>query len=157
MGDQWSYKPDDKYKSPRTLIHLLVDIVSKGGNFLLNVGPDADGQFPPAAVARLEEIGRWMRVNWRGDLRYAGGRALRQGRVRWTRKDGTIYLILLAGKDESGPPARVTVASVKRAQAVRLLGADQSLAWRIDDAGLTVDIPEGIRRAPPASAPGRWK
>lgn len=63
MGDQWSYKPFDKYKSTRTLIHLLVNIVSKGGNFLLNVGPDADGQFPPTALARLDEIGRWMRVN----------------------------------------------------------------------------------------------
>ena len=46
MGDQWSYKPNDKYKSARELIHLLVDIVAKGGNFLLNVGPDADGRFP---------------------------------------------------------------------------------------------------------------
>ena len=46
MGDQWSYKPNDKYKSSRQLIHLLVDIVAKGGNFLLNIGPDADGRLP---------------------------------------------------------------------------------------------------------------
>jgi alpha-L-fucosidase len=149
MGDQWSYKPDDKYKSTRTLIHLLVNIVSKGGNFLLNVGPDADGQFPPTALARLDDIGRWMRVN---SAAIYGTRAVApysEGRIRWTRKDGTIYLILLAEKGESGPPPQVKVASVKRAKAVRLLGADQSLAWRIDNAGLTVDIPASIRRAPP--------
>ena len=98
MGDQWSYKPDDKYKSTRTLIHLLVDIVSKGGNFLLNVGPDADGQFPPTAQQRLQEIGRWMRVN---SAAIYGTRSIapyKEGRVCWTRKDHTIYLIVLAGE-----------------------------------------------------------
>jgi len=55
MGKQWSYKPDDKYKSARELIHLLVDVVAKGGNLLLNVGPQPDGQLPsPAQDRNLE-------------------------------------------------------------------------------------------------------
>ena len=116
MGDQWSYKPGDKYKSTRTLIHLLVDIVSKGGNFLLNVGPDADGQFPPTAQQRLREIGRWMRVN---SAAIYGTRSIapyKEGRVCWTRKDHTIYLIVLAEKNETAPPARVQAPSLKRAR-----------------------------------------
>src|SRR6185369_6959450 len=59
MGDQWSFKPEDKYKSTHRLIHLLVDIVGKGGNFLLNVGPQPDGQLPVTALSRLKEIGAW--------------------------------------------------------------------------------------------------
>ena len=56
-GDQWSYKPDDHYKSPRKLVHLLVDVVAKGGNFLLNVGPQPDGRLPAPALERMKEIG----------------------------------------------------------------------------------------------------
>lgn len=61
--EQWSHKPDDEYKPARQLIHLLVEVVSKGGNPLLNIGPAPDGTLPPAAVSRLEEIGDWMAVN----------------------------------------------------------------------------------------------
>ena len=63
MGDSWSYVPKDNYKSTTQLIHLLAEVVSKGGNLLLNVGPDADGNIPPEAVARMKEIGAWLRVN----------------------------------------------------------------------------------------------
>ena len=66
MGDQWSYKPDDKYKSTYQLIHLFVDIVAKGGNFLLNIGPDSNGELPKVALSRLHEIGDWIKVNGEG-------------------------------------------------------------------------------------------
>lgn len=63
MGDSWSYVPNDNYKSTNKLIHLLVDIVSKGGNFLLNVAPDANGELPITAVERMKEIGFWLDIN----------------------------------------------------------------------------------------------
>ena len=63
MGDSWSYVETDNYKSTKQLIHMLVDIVAKGGNYLLNVGPDADGNIPESAAERLREIGKWMREN----------------------------------------------------------------------------------------------
>ena len=63
MGDSWSYVENDNYKSTKQLIHMLVDIVAKGGNYLLNVGPDEDGQIPETAVERLREIGEWLKVN----------------------------------------------------------------------------------------------
>jgi alpha-L-fucosidase len=149
MGEQWSYKPGDHYKSPRTLVHLLVDIVSKGGNFLLNVGPDADGRFPVPAGERLEALGRWMRVN---SPAIDGTRPIapyKQGRVCWTRKGQTVYLIVLAEKDETGPPAQVKAASPGAVRSVRMLGAAEPVSWKAGAAALTVDIPEGIRRAPP--------
>lgn len=64
MNDHWGYnKHDDNWKSTKDLLHLLADIASKGGNFLLNVGPTAGGLFPPESVQRLKEIGQWMKVN----------------------------------------------------------------------------------------------
>ena len=69
MNDHWGYnKHDHHWKSKEDLIHTLVDIASKGGNFLLNVGPTSEGLIPPASVERLEAMGRWMKVN--GDSIY---------------------------------------------------------------------------------------
>ena len=53
MGDSWSYVPNDNYKSSHKLIQLLVKIVSRGGNFLLNIGPGPDGDWDPAAYSPL--------------------------------------------------------------------------------------------------------
>lgn len=64
MNDHWGYNSHDTHwKSTETLVKNLVDVVSKGGNYLLNIGPKADGTFPQEAVDRLKEIGAWMDVN----------------------------------------------------------------------------------------------
>ena len=64
MNHTWGYKSyDDDWKSTEDLLHKLIDIASKGGNFLLNVGPKPDGTIPQASIDRLAEIGRWMDVN----------------------------------------------------------------------------------------------
>jgi len=64
MNENWGYRAsDDKWKSTERLVRMLIEIVSKGGNLLLNVGPRGDGSFPEEAVERLEGIGKWMQVN----------------------------------------------------------------------------------------------
>jgi alpha-L-fucosidase len=64
MNGTWGYKSwDDKWKSTETLVHNLIDIASKGGNYLLNVGPKADGTFPQQSVDLLKGIGDWIKVN----------------------------------------------------------------------------------------------
>jgi alpha-L-fucosidase len=64
MNDTWGFKSDDhNWKSAETLIRNLVDIASKGGNYLLNVGPTAEGEIPAASVERLAAIGKWMDAN----------------------------------------------------------------------------------------------
>ena len=64
MNDHWGYnKHDNNWKSTEDLIRKLADIASKGGNFLLNVGPTSEGLFPQASVDRLREIGQWMKIN----------------------------------------------------------------------------------------------
>ncbi len=64
MNDTWGFKTSDTHwKSSRELIRMLCDIASKGGNFLLNVGPRGDGTIPPESVERLHAMGEWLRVN----------------------------------------------------------------------------------------------
>lgn len=64
MNNSWGYKSFDKnWKSSQSLIRNLIKIASRGGNYLLNIGPKADGTFPEESIQRLEEIGKWMKVN----------------------------------------------------------------------------------------------
>jgi alpha-L-fucosidase len=69
MNDHWGYdKNDQNWKSGSTLVRNLIDCSSKGGNYLLNIGPTAEGVFPDTSLERLAEIGAWMKVN--GDAIY---------------------------------------------------------------------------------------
>jgi alpha-L-fucosidase len=64
MNDTWGFKSDDmNFKSPELLLKNLIDIASKGGNYLLNIGPDAKGAVPTAEVERLQKVGAWLKVN----------------------------------------------------------------------------------------------
>jgi alpha-L-fucosidase len=64
MNETWGFKQSDtKWKPTQTLIRNLVDVVSKGGNYLLNVGPTAQGEIPPESTKRLQQIGQWMKTN----------------------------------------------------------------------------------------------
>jgi alpha-L-fucosidase len=149
MGDQWSYKPNDRYKSTRALVHLLVDVVAKGGNLLLNIGPDSDGQWAPEAQRRMAEIGQWMSVNAEA---IHGTRAVapyKEGRVCLTKKGSKLYLIVLAADNETAPPAAVTLSTIHQATAVRMLGTNEPVAWKATDAGLAIDVPAAVRQSPP--------
>lgn len=93
MNDTWGYKVNDQnWKSKQDLIRKLVDISSKGGNFLLNVGPTADGLIPQPSIDRLDAMGEWMEAN--GESIY-GTQASPFRQLEWgrcTRKPGRLYL-----------------------------------------------------------------
>ena len=151
MGKQWSFKPDDNYKSTRELIHLLVDIVAKGGNFLLNVGPDPNGNLPEPAVLRMKEIGEWLKIN--GEAIY-GTRPVypyKDGNVCFTTKQGKIYAIYLA--KETGLPSEIKISSLKplSGQKVRMLGVSATIPYADSgNSGVILKIPERIIKSPPS-------
>ena len=94
MNGTWGFSAHDlNWKSSTTLIQNLSDIASKGGNYLLNVGPTAEGEIPPASVERLAEMGKWLDTN--GEAIY-GTKASPFARspYRWTQKKGVLYLHL---------------------------------------------------------------
>lgn len=93
MNDTWGYKSyDNNWKPTETLVRNLIDIASKGGNYLLNVGPTSEGLIPQPSVERLKEVGQWMRLN--GEAIYATTpspfKKLTWGRA--TQKTGKLYL-----------------------------------------------------------------
>jgi len=93
MNGTWGFKQNDhNWKSSEDLIRKLVDIVSKGGNFLLNVGPTAEGLIPGASVERLAAMGDWLKVN--GESIYGASASVFK-RLAWgrcTTKPGTLFL-----------------------------------------------------------------
>ncbi|HZW31271.1 MAG TPA: alpha-L-fucosidase [Isosphaeraceae bacterium] len=125
INDTWGYKvTDHNWKSPRVLIHSLVDIVSKGGNYLLNVGPTAEGVIPQPSVERLLAVGDWLAVN--GEAIYGAGPGPIQGLhwLRTTAKPGKVYLHVLSWP----PDGEVRVPGFTRAVQRAYLLADPGRA-----------------------------
>ena len=144
LGTQWSYKPGDRYKPAREVVRLLVDVVAKGGNLLLNVGARPDGTLPPEAVERLAELGSWLRVN--GEAIYGTRPAppWKAGRVALTRKGKALYAIVLLEEGEARLPARVAVPGTARPGArVTLLGAGGRVPAREEGRDLIIDVAGG--------------
>lgn len=100
VGTQWGYKFDDIYKSSRELIHMLVQVVSRGGNLALNIGPQPNGELPAAALRELEGLGAWLRIN--GEAIYATRPAetVQIGDIYYTKKEDALYAIRLLDADE---------------------------------------------------------
>ncbi len=92
MNRSWGYKPSDaNWKSSKKLIQNLIDIVSKGGNFLLNIGPDGMGLFPPESVEHLEAIGKWTSANGESIYGVSASPFDRPDWGRYTSKDDILY------------------------------------------------------------------
>ena len=151
LNRHWGYNQHDHdWKSAEMVIHNLCDIASKGGNYLLNVGPDGNGELPPEAVSRLREIGAWMRVN--GEAIH-GSRAIapyRAGKFRYARaNDGAVYAFYLPEANETKLPKSLRIpgpAPAAGAQ-VKLLGSDAALRWRRDGDVTVVEVPVATRNA----------
>jgi len=152
MGDQWSYKPDDRYKSAHRLVHLLVDIVSKGGNFLLNIGPDPTGVLPAESLKRLAEIGAWMNVNGEAIYKTRPVAPYKEAKTCFTAlPDGTVFAVYLADEDEAAPPAKFMIFSMapKAGSEVRMLGVKEPVRWEKVGKGVLLTLPEQAVKNPP--------
>jgi alpha-L-fucosidase len=152
MAEGWSYNKDHHYKSAHQLIHTLVEIVAKGGNFLLNIGPSPEGDWADAAYDRLKGIGAWMKINGEAIDETHPLAPYREGKVCLTEKrDGTVYAIYLADEDEKNPPSKIWLSTMQPAAGAKLslLGVHQELAWEKVGKGFLVHIPEAIQKNPP--------
>ncbi len=128
----------DDYNSSEELVHELIDIVSRGGNLLLNIGPTADGRIPVIMQQRLIDIGDWLIIN--GDAIYGtsswpGAETAIQQDIFYTRKGDDVYLIC-----SKFPENPIIVKGVKTAE-VSMLGFDGKVASKYGVNGLTIIPP----------------
>jgi alpha-L-fucosidase len=143
MNDSWGFKTiDNNWKTAETLVKNLVDIVSKGGNFLLNIGPTSEGLIPEPSIERLGEIGDWLKIN--GEAIYGAGelKNYKEGdSLRYTKSANGkfIYAMLM-----QWPEKEITIKQIKPAEGsvISILGMDKALQWKYNESdGLTIELP----------------
>lgn len=140
----------EQYLSVTELVRSFVDIVSKNGNLLLNVGPMADGTIPPMQRERLLGLGEWLAVNGEaifGSRPWERAEGTTDGGVgvRFTRKGDVVYAVLM---DRPATPSVVIDGlCLPEGGTVHLLGREEALAWQPAEGGLRVELP-GLPDAP---------
>jgi alpha-L-fucosidase len=127
------------YETSGSLIHMLIEKVSRGGNLLLNIGPTADGRIPVIMQQRLSDIGRWLKVNGDaiyGSRKWSGSAAAKSDGVFFTRKGSDLYVILTRW-----PSSTVEVRGVKKPASVSLLGSGAKVYHRHRADRISIDMP----------------
>lgn len=162
-NNSWGFKSyDDDWKSTKELLYYFIDIISKGGNYLLNIGPDGKGNIPEESAQHLTEMGQWVLTNsqaifgtTRWDISYEGasetllsgtGHREKSGFNRqftnkdfwFTAKQNKIYAMSLMP-----PQDKVSIVSLRKDKGtistVRLLGSTQKLSWKQTEQALEID------------------
>jgi alpha-L-fucosidase len=142
MNDTWGYKAQDtNWKSTQSLVRNLVDIVSKGGNYLLNVGPTGEGVIPAPSVERLQQIGSWMATNGEAIYGASASPFRPQSWGRATTKGRRLYLLVF-----DAPGGRILVPMQNVPSRVYPLATPAtSLLATPSAGGLTIDLPPGAQ------------
>ena len=162
--NSWGFVRNQVYKTPGQIIGDLVDIVSKNGCLLLNIGPKPDGTIPDEEAAILREIGNWLAVNgdsiygtrpWKvygegptqiieGHFTDTSRNAFTPQDIRFTTKGNTLFALLLADPGESVVTTSLTPDKfpAEKIKYISLMGLDGQLGWSQNDKGLTIYLPE---------------
>jgi len=139
----WGYNkrlPEKEYMTTDELVDYLVDIVSKNGNLLINIGPRADGTIPEVMQERLRGIGNWLRIHGESIYGTQPWRTFREGDVRFTRKGSIVYATAVRW-----PGQRIVLQSLTQkdhVSNVTLLGSNQAVEWSWLSDGLEILLPD---------------
>lgn len=141
MNDTWGFKSfDQNWKSDETLIRNLIDIASKGGNFLLNVGPTAEGLIPAASVERLKTMGRWLKVNGEAIYGSSASPFEKPAWGRFTQKGNTLFAHVFDWPQN----LKITLSAEIKIRSVHLLvdAEKKALVTHASDSEITVTLPK---------------
>ncbi|MFW9902203.1 MAG: alpha-L-fucosidase [Candidatus Thorarchaeota archaeon] len=145
------FESEEDYLTSEELIRILIDIVSKNGNLLLNVGPMADGTIPEIQKNRLLEIGKWLEIN--GEAIFgtrpwlkAEGKTLNNIDVRFTKKENVLFAILL----DKPKKTSITIDELPDLQIsqINILGFQKEVIWKYEESKLNISIPKNLWDSP---------
>ncbi|MEP6913299.1 MAG: alpha-L-fucosidase, partial [bacterium] len=141
MNTTWGYKfYDDKWKTTETLVRNLIDVASKGGNYLLNIGPKSNGEIPQPSVERLAGVGKWMKVNGQaiyGTTASPFSTQLAFGRA--TSKPGKVFVHVFDWPADG--KLRIPALGKTVSKAYLLAGPKTVLKFAGDNTGITIQLP----------------
>jgi alpha-L-fucosidase len=140
FGTSFGYLENDTYKSIESIIHEMVEVISRNGNFLVNIGPKADGTIPAPQVERLQAMGDWLRIN--GDAIY-GSRYWKVSEQKdehlvFTTNGKKLYAIKLQQPESAFTITGTAGWGADSIKAVRLLGSNAELTWEMTALGLQI-------------------
>ena len=140
VGGGFSYSFDPHFKSPRELVHLLIDVVCRGGNLALNLAPQPNGRLPAEGVRMLDGMGDWLRPN--GEAFYGTRMAEpnESGRVAFTKK-GNIHYALVRQPEGEPLQKQLLIPWPGSCSKLTLLDLEANMSFKRTDDGLVVDIP----------------
>jgi alpha-L-fucosidase len=146
MNDSWGYhRNDDNWKTPRTVLRNLITCSHDGGNYLLNIGPKADGSIPDESVRILTSVGEWMGKNGQSihETDVCNPRRCRFG--SFSRKGNTLYLHVYYW-----PGSTVAIAGLQtKVKSAKLLASGQNVAFKQDTYSLAfTGLPETMPQSP---------
>lgn len=147
MGGAWGWVENDNYKSSKQLVHLLLNIVAKGGNLLLGVGPDGSGKFEAKVIENLDLLGQWLEANGEAIYETNPVEPFLDGKVAYTAKgDHTTYAIYMTEKDEQELPSEIFVQTDLEGKVkVSLLASKKKLSTKRVEGGINISIPKNLR------------
>ncbi|MCT4588022.1 MAG: alpha-L-fucosidase [Carboxylicivirga sp.] len=151
-GGGWSHTKNARYMSGREGVQMLVDIVAKGGNLLLNIAPTPEGEWQQGAYDLLKEYANWMDVNSEGIYNSKAMAPYKEDNICMTQQtNGNAYFFYMCDKGEQSMPSEITVTSHQPAKGavVKLLGYNKPLKWKKVDDGFKVVLPKSLRNNPP--------
>jgi alpha-L-fucosidase len=140
MNTTWGYSEHDhQWKSDEVLIRNLVDIVSKGGNYLLNIGPKGDGSIPEDSLKSMASIGRWMEVNGESIYGTTASPFAQPPWGRYTAKPGKIFAIVFQWPD--GQTLSIPAKKFRVTRAYLLADEAHSLQIERSEEGVMINLP----------------
>jgi len=151
MGNSWSYVPNDHYKSTNQLVHMLLKIISRGGNFLLNIGPSPEGDWSDTAYSRLKEIGVWMKVHADGVYNTIPLAPYEDGNIVYlqSKDKKNIYAYVLSDKaNEVILPSTISLQKItlsKKSKIVLLDAPKEKIKWQATNDGITIAVPSKLK------------
>ena len=138
VGDRFSFHYTDNFKTGRQLVHLLLNVVSRGGNLALNVAPQPDGALPAGAVASLRDLGRWMRIHGEGIYNTTIAEPYFIRNIRYTAKGDTRYIFYLY-EDCAALPLKLHLQFSGKAHKIRLMRTGQEVPFEQHEGELLLD------------------